>query len=684
MIVSTTLAKVGLDGGALDDQTEPCDDFYQFACGGWIEKTKIPDDKARWVRSFSEIHKRNEKDLLEILKSAAKGSADPAMAKLGGYFGACMDEAAVEKAGLAPLAPLFAAADSVKDLKTLTDAITTLHQYKIWAVFDISSEQDFKDATKMIAYLDQNGLGLPDRDYYEVKVEPTKKPLTVANGKKAPGPSPATPKKQDADKLAKKRDILKKYEAHVARMLELSGLKSDKAKAGAKTILKIETALATVSKTKVERRDPKALYNRVDRKGVEKTVSNMPWGDYFTKLGYPSLSAINITSPKFFSAVNDLLKSFKPAEWSVYLRWHVVDSLAATLPKAFVDQDFAMRKVLTGQEKQQQRWKRCVSATDRALGELLAQPFIKKRFAGKSKEAAESYVKEIGKAFRKAVRNLDWMTGKTRERALAKLDAMAYLIGYPPKWKKYGFEVGDAYAKNSLSYRRWDLKDRLGEIGKPVDREKWEMSPPTVNAYYHPLKNHMVFPAGILQPPFYSVDAAVPVNLGAMGMVVGHELTHGFDDQGAQFDKDGNLSGWWEPNVEKTFKEKTGCVDKQYSSYEVLPGLKLNGKLTLGENIADMGGVKLAFMAYRAMREGADTELVADGYTEDQQFFIATGQIWCSKYREQYARMAVQNDPHSNPRFRVNGPLSNTPEFASAFKCEAGSNMNPKNRCAVW
>jgi putative endopeptidase len=388
---------------------------------------------------------------------------------------------------------------------------------------------------------------------------------------------------------------------------------------------------------------------------------------------------------RFFEGVNELLSAIKLPEWKNYLVWTVVRSTAQALPKAFVDESFRMEQALTGQKEQRVRWKRCVEATDNALGELLAQPFVKERFAGESKTAAEGMVHAIGSAFDRELDALTWMDPATRKVSREKLSAMAWLIGYPNKWRVYDFEPKrDDYMSNLLAARGFELQRQLKKIGKPVDRDEWEMTPPTVNAYYHPLKNQMVFPAGILQPPFYKVESALAVNLGGMGMVVGHELTHGFDDQGSQFDKNGNLRDWWSNDIRERFKKQTECVDKQYSAYPALPGVKLNGKLTLGENIADMGGVKLAFHAFRTLRADAKEAVVADGFTEDQQFFLSLGQVWCSKYREEYARMAATVDPHSPPRFRVNGSLVNFPEFAQAFACTKGTPMNPGNTCSVW
>ncbi len=380
-----------------------------------------------------------------------------------------------------------------------------------------------------------------------------------------------------------------------------------------------------------------------------------------------------------------LFQKEKPAAWRNYLTWYVVHDTAQLLPKAFVDESFAFESSLTGQKQQRARWKRCVQATDKALGELVAQPFLKDHFTPDSKAATDSYVQEIARTFGEEVQKIDWMDAATKARASEKLKAMAYLIGYPKKWKTYDFDVSpQSYLQDSLAASAWELKRELGKVGQPLDREEWQMTPPTVNAYYDAQMNHMVFPAGILQPPFYNPKASVAVNLGGMGMVVGHELTHGFDDQGSQFDAQGNLANWWTEQDNSRFHTKTACVADQYGQYETVPGVKLNGKLTLGENIADGGGVKLAFYAYRAMRKGAPEVVKADGFTEDQQFFLGVGQAWCYKQSDELARLRAQTDPHSPARFRVDGSLADLPEFAAAFSCAAGTPMHPANACSVW
>jgi putative endopeptidase len=649
----TSLEAVGLDPGTLDKRVDPCSDFYGYACGQWIEKTEIPADKSRWTRSFSVIDERNEKDLKEILEHAAAGAKDPVPSKLGEFYAACMDEAGVEKRGIQPITPLLAKAKAIHDEKSITALLVALHRDKIWALFDISSEQDFKDATRYLAYLDQNGLGLPDRDYYL---------------------------KEDD----KSKELREQYVAHVARMLELAGSKKDAAEHAAADVMEVETELAKVSKTRVERRDPQGLYNKLETSALGQLSPRIDWNAYFKGVGLLGVSELNVTSKPFFEGVSKLLESVPMPKWRNYFYWQVLRSTAKLLSKKFVDEDFSLQQALTGQKEIRARWKRCVDFSDESLGELLGQPFVELRFSGDSKAAAEKLIHAIGQAFAEDLPSLAWMTDASRAAARDKREAMAFLVGYPAKWRSYDFVVkkGDL-AGNVLRGRSFDQAFKLAHIGKPVDRGEWDMTPPTVNAYYNPLKNQMVFPAGILQPPFYSVKASIPVNLGAMGMVVGHELTHGFDDEGSQFDKSGNMVDWWDASVKRKFQARTGCLASEYSGFEAVPGVKLNGKLTLGENIADGGGVKLAFYAYRALT-AHDKEAIADGFTEDQQFFLSTAQIWCSKEHDQWARMAAQIDPHSPPRWRVNGSLRNVPEFAAAFSCRAGTPMNPEKKCGVW
>lgn len=653
--VNVTLAAVGLDGAALDRKTDPCQDFYQFACGNWIASTEIPSDAALWSRSFSEINKRNEMAVKAIVEEAmAVKNPDPVTQKIGDYYAACMDEAAVDAAGVAPIKDFLTRARAIGSAGDAAKLLTDLHQKQIFPIFRISGEQDFGDATRVIAYLDQGGLGLPDRDYY-TKTDDEKKRIRQA------------------------------YVEHVGRMLALVGFDKKAALQAADQVLEVETAIANASMTNVERRDPKKMYNLLSRNDLAKKAPRFPWDNYFKALGIGDIKQLNLTSVAFFESIDKLLTTIKPDAWKSYFAYHIARGTSDLLSKPLVDEAFALRKLLSGQKEPKPRWKRCVGSTGRALGEVLAQPYVVKYFGGESKRAAEQMVQEISKAFAVDVKALEWMDEKTREKALAKLQMMEYLIGYPAKWRSYDFKVDrKAFAANALAAYAFEQKRIMAKIGKPVDRGEWFMNAHEVNAYYEPSRNQMVFPAGILQPPFYDVKAATYVNLGAIGMVVGHELTHGFDDEGSQFAGNGNLENWWQPEVEKKFEEKTSCVTSQYAAYEVLPGLKVNGELTLGENIADMGGLKLAFMAYRNSRKGAASMTVADGFTEDQQFFLAAGQSWCAKGRDEYMSMLVQTNEHAPPKFRVNGTVSSMPEFAQAFSCAEGTPMRPKKACSVW
>jgi len=687
VVRDVSLADVGLDASAMKRNVDPCTDFYEYACGGWVEKTQIPGDKPRWVRSFSEIHERNEQDLKRILEDAENNPQTPVQKKIGTFYAACMDDQArddgvkdvqrlldlaqsygpsldeqlekdeVEKPGhKPPKKPPKKSADEQEPAPPrpeLSRIVAELHADGIAPFFELASTQDFRDATKVIAEVDQGGLGLPDRDYYL----------------------------EDDDKMV---DIRKFYLGHVARMLELAGESEAAAQEGAAIVMKVETDLARISKSRVERRDPEGIYNRLDRKGLTER-KGFDWADYLKRRGLADVTAINVTSVPFVDGFSAMARELPAAEAAIYMKWQVLHAMASELSEPFVQEDFALQQKLFGQDELEARWKRCVAATDQGLGELLAQAYVAERFSPESKQAVIAMVTEIGNAMRKRLGSLEWMDTKTRERAISKLAEMDYLIGYPDKWKTYDFELDPKdHAGNVLRANAHEEARDLRKIGKPVDPGEWFMTPPTVNAYYSPLRNQMVFPAGILQPPFYDPKATIPVNMGAMGMVVGHELTHGFDDKGSQFDGKGNLSGWWDDMTRKAFEVKTKCVEKQYGSFDALPGVKLNGKLTLGENIADAGGVELAFRAYRAMRENAPEVFIADGLDEDQQFFVSLGQVWCSKYREAFARSRAKTDPHSQPNWRVNGSLMNTPEFASAFSCKVGSPMNPPNRCEVW
>lgn len=656
--VEVSLAEVGLDAATMDRSVDPCTDFYRYACGGWLESTEIPVDKARYGR-FVQIHERNQEILKRILENAAaavaaKQDTDPATARLGSFYGSCMDEATVEQAGLQGISALLKRTRQVKTPRDVAAALAELHRYGIGAVFHGEPDADFKNSAMNLLFIDTIGLGLPDRDYYLA----------------------------DGASFARARTF---YRGHVERMFMLAGKSKRAAARAAAQVIELETTLAGATKSQVERRDPAGIYNKLDRAGLAALTPAFDWDAYFTALGRPDIQAVSVTTPAYMRLFNALLTQVSPAVWSSYLEWQLVQTTAPTLGKKIADENFTLVREIRGQPEQAPRWQRCIAATDDAMGELLGQLYVKEAFGGPSKEAAETMTREIGIAFAAAVAELSWMDARTKRQAQDKLEAMSRLIGYPATWRDYDFAVDPrSYAKNVLTARAHEVARQLAKADKPYDRAEWLMTPQTVNAYYNPLANQMVFPAGILQPPFFAADRSVAANLGAIGMIVGHELTHGFDDQGAQFDAAGNMRDWWQKSDGDKFREKGQCLAAQYDTFEVAPGLKVNGKLTLGENIADLGGVKLALHAYRNLRKGATKRYVAEGLSEDQQFFVAVGQAWCSKDREAESQRRIVVDSHSPPEFRVNGSLRNTPEFADAFSCAEGSFMKPASTCEVW
>jgi putative endopeptidase len=649
-----SLADVGLEAGRLDRGADPCVDFYQLACGTWLKETAIPADQGSWG-TFHEVFERNEKLLRESAEQAARDPGDdPAKQKLGAYYASCIDEAAVERAGTRALAPLLAATRKVRDVPSLGAAVATLHDHGVAVLFQLAPVQDFKDATRVIADIDQAGLGLPARDYYLRDDDPSKA-LRAA------------------------------YQAHVARMLRLLGRGAGAARRGAAEVMAIELALARAALSPVEQRDPKRIYNLIGRAGLIREAPALGWSAYLAARGLADVQDVTVHSVEYLRAVDALASRVRPPAWRSYLDFHVAAALAPYLPGRFVDESFALERLLFGAKQLRPRWKRCLSYADADLGELLAQPFVARAFGPEARAAAEQMTREVARAFGDALPAVAWLDETTRQRARDKLQKVDFMIGYPDRWRTYDFAVSRrAFAANHLLAARAEVARKLAKIGKPVDRREFQYTPQTVNAYYDPSLNQMVFLAGILQPPFYSVKASVAANLGAMGMVVGHELTHGFDDQGAQFDGDGNLSGWWPEEVARRFEERTRCVAEAYARHEALPGLHLDGKLTNGENIADIGGIKYAFRAYRALRKDAPRALSAGGYSEDQLFFLALGQAWCEKQSEEYLRFMVASDPHSPPRFRVNGALGHVPEFAAAFQCKPGQPMRPETICEVW
>jgi predicted metalloendopeptidase len=568
--VVVTLESVGLDPKALDRTTDPCTDFYRFSCGSWIDSTKIPEDRPSYSRSFSSIADRNEADIRQIVEDAAAGKiATPAGKKVGAYYAACMDVDAIEKTGLAPIEPLRKLIRAVHDDATLGAAVAELHKAGVNVFFSYAEDQDYKNAQSTIGEIDQAGLGLPEKGFYV----------------------------RDDDKS---KDLRKAYQAYVEKMARLAGASAGDAKSTAADVLRIETALANISKSNVERRDPKSLYHRIDRDGVLAAGKTFPWAAYLDARGQGSQKEINVTNPDYLGGLDKILASEKPAALRHYLDWHALTSIGLAAPRQMDQERFAFNKLLSGQDRMRERWKRCIASTQAALGELVARPYLDRRFDGESKAAAEHMISGIRQAFGDDLAQITWMDPKTKARAATKLQAIAFQIGYPSKWRTYDFDV-DAknFGLDDLAATRWEVARHLGKIGKPIDKDDWTMSPSDVDAYADAQKALMVFPAGILQPPFFSKTFSPAVNLGAIGVVIGHELTHHFDDEGSQFTETGNMENWWLPEDQAKFEAKGSCVADQYSAYEPVPGVKLDGRLTLGENIADIGGLKMAFAAYR-------------------------------------------------------------------------------------
>jgi endothelin-converting enzyme/putative endopeptidase len=551
--------------------------------------------------------------------------------------------------------PLLARIAAIKTRKQLIDTVAYLHSQGIRTLFTMDSGPDMHDAKMTIAYVDQGGLGLPDRDYY-------------------------------LNDDAKSKETREKYVAHVTKMLELSGMQEDAAKAGVNKIMEIETALAKASMPRADRRDPKNRDHRMTTKELETLAPNFDFAAYFADIQGPSFTSLNVTNPAFFKDINPLLDSISLSDWKTYLRWHVVRANAPWLSDPFVQEDFAFRnQYLSGQKEIQARWKRCVNLVDGDLGEALGQEYVAKTFGQEGKQRMLEMVHHIEDAMSGDIKSVSWMSDTTKKQAQIKLEAIANHIGYPEKWRDYSTVVikrGDLVG-DDLRATAFEVHRDLNKIGKPVDRYEWEMTPPTVNAYYRAPMNDITFPAGILQPPFFDKKMDDPVNYGGIGAVIGHELTHGFDDQGSQYDKEGNLKSWWTPDDRKEFDTRTDCIKNEYGGFVAVEDVHLNGKLTLGENTADNGGVRIAYEALKDDLKGKD-EKKLDGFTPEQRFFLGFGQIWCQNITPEAARLRAKVDPHSPGQYRVNGVVSNMPEFQQAFGCKAGQPMVRDNACHVW
>ncbi len=647
------------DVNAIDRSIDPCVDFYQYACGTWMKNNPIPADKSRWGR-FDQLAERNTYILRDILTDTQKpGKHSEIETMVGDYYASCMDESAIEKNGTAPVKPELDRIEEITTRAELIREVAYMHRNSIPALFAFYPQPDMHDSRETIAYLDQGGITLPDRDYYI---------------------------KDDAKSVETRR----RYVEHVQKMFELVGDTTGTATAEAKTVLEVETGLAQASMDRTERRDPKTRDHKMTVAEIAAAAPNFDLAVYFADNGSPKFTSLNVGNPVFFKRVNEQLNAVPLEDWKVYLRWKTINDYAPTLTKAFVEEDFLFNgKYMSGQQEMEPRWKRCVRSTDRNLGMALGKLYVDRTFGTDGKERTLKMVLGIEAAMHEDIRQLTWMSEATKKKAYEKLNTIVNNIGYPDTWRDYSSVLikSDDYAGNTMRAGAFEVHRLYNKIDKPTDLKDWGMTPPTVNAYYRPSMNDINFPAGILQPPFYGKLMDDAVNYGGIGVVIGHELTHGFDDQGRKYDASGDFRDWWTPEDAKAFEQRADCTANEYSSFTSVKDdkgeVKLNGRLTLGENTADNGGLKLAYMAL--MKIIGDTPVKAiDGYTPAQRFFLAYGQIWCQNVTDQEARKRVLTDPHSPGRWRVNGAVQNSVAFQQAFGCRAGQPMVAQNACRVW
>lgn len=651
-----TSVSSGLDLNALDRSVDPCVDFYQYACGGWMAANPIPADRSRWGR-FDELAERNTAVLRDILEkaAAANGKRDAQAQKIGDYYASCMDEQGIEQKGLAPIKTELERIGGIRDANALADEIAHLHQSGVDAAFGFGGRTDARNSSRTIATVDQGGLGLPDRDYY-LKADP------------------------------KSVELRKQYLAHIGKMFQLLGDAPDKAAREAQAVMDLETVLAKASLDLVSRRDPEKTYHKMRRREFTKLAPSFPWARYFKAVGSPAFDELNVAAPEYFRQLDTAFAKTPVENWQAYLAWRLVHESATLLPAAFVNENFDFYgRTLMGAKENRPRWKRCVASTDGALSDALGRKYVERTFGAEGKARTLAMVKALEKALGEDIRDLPWMSGATKKQALAKLNAITNKIGYPDKWRDYrevkivrGDAIGNAIRVSEAEHRR-----HMARIGKPVDRVEWHMTPPTVNASYSPTRNTITFPAGILQPPFYNIKADDALNFGGIGAVIGHELTHGFDDEGRKYDREGNVRDWWASGDGREFERRAQCIADEYSGFVATGDVKLNGKLTLGENTADHGGLRIAYMALMESLAGKQAPAI-DGFTPAQRLFLGYAQIWCQNQTEQHARLRAATDPHSPGRYRVNGVMPNLPEFQKAFGCSAGQPMVSPAACRVW
>jgi len=656
---SSGSASLGFSVANIDKSVDPCVDFYQYACGNWMKNSEIPADRSSW-QSFSQLDESNLQIEKGILEKAAAGGArrDAIDQKIGDLYGSCMDEKAVNAKGMAPLKPELDRIAAVKDKGALIEEIAHLHLIGPNPLFNFYSNSDLHNADQVIAYMGQGGLSLPDRDYYV---------------------------KDDADKVEMRKHLVE----YATEVFKLAGETPQEASKSAQTVLLVETLLAADSMERTKLRDPKNRDHKMTREEAIAMAPEFNLNRYFTAVGAPNFTAMNVVTPDFFRQVNGVVAAMPLDALKTYVTWHALRGAAPWLSEPFVQANFKMRQALTGQKQIQDRWKRCVNLVDGSLGEAVGQRYVELTFGAEGKQRMLKMVDALEKSLDDDIQGLSWMGDDTKKQAKTKLQAIRNKIGYPDAWRDYSSVVikPDDLLGNVERANEFESKRQIAKIDKPLDRKEWGMTPPTVNAYYSPAYNEIVFPAGILQPPFFDKSMDDAVNFGGIGLVIGHELTHGFDDQGRKYDPQGNLRDWWTETDGKEFEKRVSCVADEYSNFVAVDNMKLNGRLTLGENTADNGGARIALAALEHMiaddKTGKEGQSI-DGYTPEQRFFLGFGRVWCEKQRPENLRLQVTTNPHSPGKYRVNGVVQNMPEFQKAWGCKAGQPMVAENACHVW
>jgi putative endopeptidase len=645
------------DTSRMDTTVEACTDFFQYANGTWLKNTEIPSTESRWG-TFNMLADNNNAILKDILETADKteAAAGTDLQLIGDFYSSCMDEAAIEKAGAKPLKIFFKQIDGIKTIPDLQRQVAIMHNAGLPAVFSFSGGPDLKNSSMVIVNAGQGGLSLPNRDYYT---------------------------KDDAKSV----ETRQKFMEYMTNMFKNLGDKPKTAAKNAKIVMDIQTRLAKASLAQTELRNPDNRYNKVSLADAQKITPDFAWEEYMKTRGVPAVADFNLGQPAFFKEANAMLREVPMENWKSYLRFMTVNSAAPSLSKKFADENFNFfGRYLSGAKERQPRWKTCVAATDSNLGEALGEEYIKRAFKPEARARMNELIDNLLAAMKDRVSGLEWMGEETKAQAQRKLSTFKRKIGSAEKLRGYkGLTIDEkSYAANILRSREFQVRRNLDDINKPVDRARWGFSPPTVNASYSGVNNDITFPAGILQPPFFNFEADDAINYGAIGGVIGHEISHGFDDSGSRFDADGNLKMWWTADDRKKFEERAACVIKQFGEYEVQPGLFINGKLTLGENIGDFAGLTVAYEAFKKSLEGKPRPADIDGFTPEQRFFLGWAQVWAGKYTPEAERLQVETNTHSLPRWRVNGPLSNMPQFAQAFGCKQGQKMVRSDMCQIW